>query len=168
MKTQNPPKKKKLEIKKQKSLFDHLDSIRISKDPVYYDSLSESEKKGFNHWAILHGLSQDINLIPLVSHLWQDGYYDKIPSALFYKILVDLVPKNSNRLYWTKKSKKTNSTLVEYISKWYSISNRESETYVDIFMSNDDGINEMASILMGFGLSEKECEKMLIGESKNE
>lgn len=154
-------------MKKPKNLFDHLTAIRTTKGSNYYDSLTEKEKKGFNHWSILHGLSQDINLTQLVAFLWTDGYYDSIPSNLFYKLLVDLVPQTNSRLYWIKKSKKSNNKLIEYISKWYSISSREAEGYLNIFMESDGGIEEIANILEGSGLTDKEAEEILTNVDNN-
>jgi hypothetical protein len=103
----------------------------------------------------------DINLIELVSFLWRDGYYDKIPSPQFYKLLVDLVPKTTQRLFWIKKSKKSNKKLVNFISQWYSISSRESEEYLSIFTLNDAGYKELGRILEGMGLNDFESEQIL-------
>lgn len=161
-------REQKSELKKSRNLFDHLNSIRTTKQPDYYESLTEQEKKGFNHWAILYGLSQDINLVELVSFLWRDGYYDKIPSSQFYKLLVDLVPQTNQRLFWAKKSRKTNQSLLKYISSWYSISTREANEYLTLFMSSDDGIKELGWILEGLGLNENEAEKVLSGENEDE
>jgi hypothetical protein len=163
LKTKSPKNEKKIEP--QKGLFDHLTAIRTSKNPNYYNSLTDQEKKGFNHWSILNGLSMDINLIELVVHLWQDGYYDKIPSPQFYQLLVDVVPKSSQRIMWVKKSKKINQSLLDNISTWFSISHRESRDYLNVFMASDEGIKHLAWILEGVGLNEKEIEELLIGDT---
>lgn len=147
--------------KKPKGLFEHLDAIRTTKDPNYYLSLDESERKGFNHWMILSWLSMDINLIPLVTFLWQNGYYDRIPSPQFYQLLIEIVPKTTHRLFWIKKSKKTNTKLLNYVSEWYSISSREANDYLDIFLSSDSGMKELVNILEGSGLTDKEAEKVM-------
>lgn len=144
-----------------RNLFDHLKAIRTSKDPQYYDSLTESEKKGFNHWQILYGLSMDSSLFPLLEILWQEGYYDKIPSNLFYKVLVDFVPKANYSLSWIKKIKEEKKELVQKISSWYSISEREAKEYLKIFLKSDDGLKELISILQGLAMNEKEIEKVL-------
>jgi hypothetical protein len=157
-------KKPTLEVKKPKNLFDHLTAIRTTKDPDYYDSLNEAEKKGFNHWAILNGLSMDINLIELIAFLWKDGYYDKIPSPQFYRLLAELVPQTTQRLFWVKKSKQKNTELLKNVANWYSVSTREAEDYVNTFVETDDGCKELVNILQGLGLSEKEAGKLLEGD----
>jgi hypothetical protein len=107
----------------------------------------------------------DSGLIELVAFLWRDGYYDKIPSPQFYKLLVEVVPKTSQRLFWIKKSKKINQKLLDHIALWYSISNREARDYLDIFMSDDTGLKELSWILEGIGLTDKEAEQLLTTES---
>lgn len=135
----------------------------MTKNPNYWNTLSDKEKKNFNHWMILTGLSQDESLIPLCSSLWRDGYYDKIPSPQFYTLLCQLVPYSDRKFGWNK-SKKKNLSLLKYISDWYSISTREAQDYLSIFMSNDEGMIELAKILEGCGLSDKEAEEILIGK----
>jgi hypothetical protein len=147
-------------------LFDHLTAIRTTKDPGYYESLSETEKKSFNHWMILAWLSMDNYLIELTAFLWRDGYYDQIPSAQFYKLLLDFVPQTEQRLFWQKSSKKANSKLIEYVSNWYSVSKREAVDYLEVLLSSDNGITEIGNILEGFGLTDKEAEKIFSGEEK--
>jgi hypothetical protein len=115
---------------------------------------------------LLYGLSMDANLIELVSYLWRDGYYDKIPSPQFYQLLVEMVPQTNQRLFWVKKSKKTNTKLINHIAMWYSISTREADDYLDIFMSNDEGLKELGWILEGLGLTDKEAEKLLEGDEE--
>jgi hypothetical protein len=110
----------------------------------------------------------DINLIELVSILWRDGYYNKIPSNRFYQLLVEVVPQTNQRLFWIKRAKKTNAKLLHHIAEWYSISTREAEDYLDIFSASDDGMKELANILEGLGLTDKEAEKVLSGEKEEE
>lgn len=170
MSEKKSPKKEQSfkDLKKSRNLFDHLTAIRTTKQPDYYESLTEQERKGFNHWAILMWLAMDESLIPLTAFLWRDSYYDKIPSHAFYKLLVERVPQTSQRLFWIKKSKKTNIKLLKHISTWYSVSTREANDYLNIFMSTDDGIKEIAWILEGLGLTEQEAESVLLGENQDE
>lgn len=161
----SPGKKKSLEKndQKEKGLFDHLNQIRTTKNPKYWNTLSDKEKKAFNHWMILLALSQDESLIPLCAELWKEGYYDRIPSPQFYTLLCELVPCSNRKFAWNK-AKKKNLVLLGYISAWYSISTREAQDYLSIFMLDDKGMTELAKILEGCGLSDEEAEKVLIGK----
>ena len=133
------------------------------KDSNYWNTLSDKEKKDFNHWMILTGLSQDESLIPLCSKLWKEGYYDKIPSPQFYTLLCQLVPYSDRKIFWSK-GKKKNLVLLKYISQWFSISTREADEYLSIFMTSDSGMTELAKILEGCGLNDSEAEKILLGK----
>lgn len=148
---------------KPRNLFDHLNQIRTTKDPNYWNTLSDKEKKDFNHWMILTGLSQDESLIPICSKLWEQGYYDRIPSPQFYTLLCHLIPYSDRKVFWSK-GKKKNLILLKYISQWFSISTRESEDYLTIFMSSDSGMVELSKILEGCGLSDLEAENVLLGK----
>ena len=153
-------KSKPKSIKKNLGLFDHLKAIRYTKDPNYYNNLSESEKKSFSHWMILTWLSLDDDLLDLIKLLFTDGYYDKIPSDMFYKMLVDFVPKSYNNLSWIKTTRKSEKLLTE-LSRWFSVSKRESEEYLNIMLSSDVGLIELSSILEGLGFSDEESEELL-------
>jgi hypothetical protein len=110
----------------------------------------------------------DNDLVGLISSLWKDGYYDKIPSPQFYTLLIQLVPYSDKNVYWFKKPKERNGKLLKYISNLYLVSIRESEDYLDVYFGSDGGINELIRILEGNGLTEKEVEKLLIGDSDDE
>lgn len=112
---------------------------------------------------ILTGLSQDESLIPLCNKLWREGYYDKIPFPQFYTLLCQLVPYSERKFGWIK-SKKKNLKLLGYIAQWFSISTREADEYFSIFMLNETGMIELAKILEGCGLTDKEAEQVLMGE----
>lgn len=135
----------------------------MTKNPNYWNTLSDKEKKSFNHWMILSGLSQDESLIPICSKLWREGYFDKIPSPQFYTLLCQLVPYSNRKFGWNK-AKKKNLVLLGYISKWFSVSTREADDYLSIFMLNEQGMNELAKILEGCGLSDKEAEEVFLGK----
>lgn len=109
----------------------------------------------------------DNNLIELVAFLWRDEYYNRIPSPQFYKLLVELVPQTNQRLFWIKKSKR-NEKLIDCVSEWYRISNREAQDYLDILLKTDEGIRQVGSILEGLGMTEKEAEKILVGDNQDE
>ena len=116
---------------------------------------------------ILTGLSQDESLIPICSKLWRQGFYDKIPSPQFYMLLCQMVPYSNRKFGWVK-AKKKNFELLRYIAQWFSISTREAEDYLSVFMLDERGLTELANILEGCGLSDKEAEQVLSGGLKDE
>jgi hypothetical protein len=52
------------------------------------------------------------------------------------------------------------------VSNWYSVSKREAVDYLEVLLSSDNGITEIGNILEGFGLTDKEAEKIFSGEEK--
>ena len=153
---------------KEKNLFNHLEAIREFKDKSYYDNLTDNEKLKFNHWSILHGLSMDESMIKKVSVLWKDGYYDKIPSNLFYKVLLNLSPTPTNkRLNWIKKRKQNNKQLLMLISQKFEVSIREAREYINLYLTDNNSLQELERILQGFGLTDKEIEALFYDKVDN-
>jgi hypothetical protein len=116
---------------------------------------------------LLHGLSQDDNLIELCSILWRDGYYDKIPSPQFYKLLLDVVPFKKDYVPWIKKTG-FNVRLIKAVCEWFRISTREAQDYLNILYKTDEGIEELGWILQGVGFTEKEAEEIIVGDKDDE
>ena len=112
--------KKKTTESKGKSLFDHLNEIREGKSVDYYDSLTEQEKKTFNQYVILMGLSMDKECIEEVSYI--SKYLNLIPDKQFYKVCCDIIPYGKKFSKWIKSSKVKfdkeiiNNTEVNYTS----------------------------------------------------
>jgi hypothetical protein len=55
-------------------LFDHIKQINQIQDPNYFDNLTESDKKSFNHFIILKGLSMNPDNLDIVNLLYR--YFD--------------------------------------------------------------------------------------------
>lgn len=143
---------------KQKTLFDHINQIKTEKSNDYYDNLSESEKKNFNQYLILIGLSMDkecINEISIISK-----YLNIIPNREFYKVCCDIIPYNKNFNRWIKSKKiNINDEILKFISKYYEISLSDACDYYHL-MANSNNLNEVKNILSKYGLSDKEIKKI--------
>jgi hypothetical protein len=149
--------KKSTEIK-QKGLFDHLNQIRGLKNPDYYDSLTEHEKKTFNQYVILMGLSMDKECIEEMSYL--SKYLNIIPNRQFYRVCCDMVPYGKKFGKWIKNSKvKLNKELVTKIAEYFEIGISDARDYCEIMIESN--VDELKAILSKFGLSEKEIKGLL-------
>src|SRR4051812_19704027 len=95
-----------LVLEKGRTLFDHIKHISKSQDPDYFDSLTDLDKKTFNHFMILRGLSMNPALVDDISFLYR--YFDTIPSPQFYKLLISIIPAEHPKTFhpWVKASKK--------------------------------------------------------------
>ena len=71
---------------------------------------------------------------------------------------LDFLPKQKtfDKYIKGKKEGKYNKELLQYLSKWYGVSQREVSDYLDL-LPKDEVIN----ILKKYGLTEKEAKKLL-------
>lgn len=142
------------------TLFDHLNQIREHKDPEYYKNLTDSERKGFNQYVILMGLSMDIECIDEVAYI--SKFLNIIPDNHFYRICCDLIPRGKKYCKWIKSSGSTvNSELLSKVCNHYKISTREAEEYCDILMKTDSGLASLTTLLSKYGVSDKEIKKLI-------
>ncbi len=158
------PKKKSSneDVPKHKSLFDHVNQIRNVKNLRYFDSLTDGDKKSFNHYMICRFLSMDSSCIHEVSYLTK--VFDKMDSKSFYKVACALVNPVKYTPYIKSKNKKCNDKLIDYVSTKYEVSRADANDYCKTLASIDGGVNELIEICRGYGLSDKEIEKILNDE----
>ena len=140
---------------KAKTIFQHLSGIKEKKES--WTSLSDMDKKSFSPFIINRWLSMNLDLLPIVNIL-QKYTIGFLSARDVYKVYLDFLPKKKTFDKYIKgsKSSKYNKDVLEYLSKWYGVSQREVTDYLEI-LSNDDVIN----ILMKYGLTEKESKKLL-------
>ena len=152
-------KKTKSEFKTL-GLFDHINHIRQVKSPDYYSKLSDAERKSFNHYMILRCLSMDKSIIEEIAFL--SKYFNVMDSESFYKVCVAVTPMNRNYFPYIKsKSKKFNDKLIEYVCRRYDVGSNDAVDYCKILMSTKEGKEELIWLCRGYGLKEKEAEKLL-------
>jgi hypothetical protein len=145
---------------KTKTLFDHISHIREVKDPNYYRNLSEQDKKTFNKYVILMGLSMDVTALPNLAYL--SKYFDILSNEAFYKVCCDLTPLGKKFSKWIKSSAaKYNKQLIEIVTNHYKISKDEAYEYCTIYFHNEANLQQLAILCEKYGYSEKEVEKLL-------
>ena len=147
--------KKSTNTVKAKTIFQHLSGIKEKKES--WESLSEMDKKSFTPFIINRWLSMNMGLLPIINVL-QKYTIGLLSARDVYKVYLDFLPKQKTFDKYIKgnKSGKYNKECLEYLSKWYGVSQREVMDYLDI-LSKDDVTN----ILMKYGLTEKEAKKLL-------
>ena len=93
-----PRKKQSTEPKiKGKTIFDHINQIRNIKSESYFSTLSDEDKKTFNHYMICRFLSMDVRCIYEVSYL--SKVFDKMDSKSFYRLCCELIPPSKYTPY---------------------------------------------------------------------
>ena len=140
---------------KAKTIFEHLSGIKEKK--VSWNSLSDMDKKTFSPFIINRWLSMNLDLLPIVNIL-QKYTIGLLSARDVYKVYFDFLPKKKtfDKYVKGKGAGKYNKEMLSYLSQWYGVSKREVIDYLDI-LSKDD----IVTILMKYGLTEKESKKLL-------
>lgn len=85
-------------------------------------------------------------------------------SRSFYKVACALVNPTKYTPYIKSKNKKFNSILLGFVSSKYDVSKSDANDYCKTLLSIENGIDSLAEICRGYGLSDKEIEKILNDE----
>jgi hypothetical protein len=153
---QNDPQENKI---KKLSVFDHVKHIRQIQNPNYYIELSDGDKKSFDHFMIIRALSMDSSIVEDMAALYQ--YFDKIPSAQFYTLLIALVPKTLTYHKWIKtKQLKHKKELLKVVAKKFEISTYQANEYVNLLLRSENGQGELIKICKSFGLEDNEVNEL--------
>jgi len=147
--------KQKSDTVKAKTIFQHLSGIKEKKES--WESLSEMDKKSFTPFIINRWLSMNLDLLPIINVL-QKYTIGLLTPRDVYKVYLDFLPKKKtfDKYIKGKKDGKYNKELLEYLSKWYGVSQREVVDYLEILPKE-----EVISILMKYGLTDKEAKKLI-------
>jgi hypothetical protein len=142
-----------LTSKKQiKDIWGWLNEITLYKTPI--ENISEESWDKWNSYIIHRYLSMDIRYVELANYVQTLPYENKQQTYIIYR---EMIPKAKTFLKYVKsKTKKQNTTLVEYVAKHFECSLGEAEEYIDIL--REAGTR---SILYRMGLEDKEIEKLL-------
>jgi hypothetical protein len=141
--------------KKAKSIFDHLSGIKEKK--TSWESLTDMDKKSFSPFIINRWLSMNLDLLPIINIL-QKYTIGLLSPKEVYKLYLDFLPKKKtfDKYVKGKKEGKYNKELLQYLSKWYGVSYREVQDYLEILPKQ-----EVLDILMKYGMTEKEAKNLL-------
>jgi hypothetical protein len=139
--------------KKQiKDIWGWLNEITLYKTPP--ENISEESWDKWNSYMIHRYVSMDIRFVELANYVQTLPYENKQQTYIIYR---EMIPKTKVFLKYIKsKTKKQNTTLVEYVAKHFECSLGEAEEYIDIL--REAGTR---SILYRMGLEDKEIEKLL-------
>ena len=143
------------ETKKSKTLFQHLSGIKEKKDS--WESLSVMDRKSFEPFMVNRFLSMNMGLLELVNEL-QTYTIGQLAPKDVYKLYLEVLPKKKSfdKYIKAKGSDKYNDKVLDYLSRYYEVSQREVKDYLEI-LSKD----EVIEIIQKFGVDKKEIKKWL-------
>ena len=147
-------------MKKPATIFDHIAGISHKKKE--WNQLSEVDQKSFTPYIINRWLSMHQDLIETIDAL-QQYTIGPLSKKHVYQLYYDILPNANVRAKYIKGKKmdKYNKDLVNFVKKNYQINSREAQEYIDLFKSNDGGINHLVKLLKMYGKTEKEIKKLL-------
>jgi hypothetical protein len=143
-----------------KTLFDHLNAICDKKDPKYWDSLDESERKTWSNYMILRFLSMKPEWIELIADI--QPYLQEAPPRAMYLCLIGLIPKTRAFLKYMKpaSSEKYEDWIIELICKYYNVSKLQAEEYYLILHQTTSGKTHIKEIAEAYGTDPKQITKL--------
>ena len=140
---------------KTKSLFDHINHVREGKNPNYFSTLTDADKKTWSNYMVCRFLSMQAELVDTINDL--QAYQDKLTSEQFYKLCIAVVPKGRRfDAYIKSKSDKYNKDLLSLLSRHYQDSERNVVEYLQLLSSSD-----LLNIVSLYGYSEKQIKDLL-------
>ncbi len=115
---------------KAKSLFDHLNQITKVQNQLYWDNLTESDKKTFSNYMINRFLSMKMEWTDFVNEIQKL----KLDSHMLYVVYSNVLPKSKQFLRYIKGKNQTNynKQVIKKVSEYFEISQSESEDYLNL------------------------------------
>jgi hypothetical protein len=143
-----------------KTLFDHLNAICDKKDPKYWDTLDESDKKTWSNYMILRFLSMKPEWIELIADI--QPYLQEVSPRAMYLCLIGLIPKTRAFLKYMKpaSSEKYEDWIIELVSKYYNVSKLQAEEYYLILHQTTSGKTHIKEIAEAYGTDPKQITKL--------
>ena len=139
---------------KNKGLFDHIKQITNVQNPMYWDTLTESDKKTFSPYMVHRFLSMKSEWIEVVNEIQR--YWELKPKNL-YQFYIDVLPRGRTFLRYTKSKKKSKveKWAMEHLKDYFECSSREVEQHLEILTKE-----QVTAIIMKYGVDDKQLKKM--------
>ena len=144
-----------------KSLFDHINAITKDKKKDYWESLEEGDKKTFSNFMVLRFLSMNPQWIEFIADV--QPLVQELPPKQMYRVMADVIPQGKYFLKYMKAEKKDESIedwLVELVGKYYEVSLKEAEEYVEIHLKTISGHQQWKTIAEAYGTDPKIIKKL--------
>lgn len=139
-----------------KNLFDHIKGVTFRK--TKWEDLSDEDKSSWNNYMINRFFSMEVELIELINEV-QKYSSGILTSEFYYKLLNDVLPKQSFYLKYIKSKNKLELDVefVEIFCNHYQLSKREVYEYIKYL--RDINSTELLDILKMYGTKETDIEK---------
>ena len=139
---------------KNKGLFDHIKQITNVQNPMYWDTLTESDKKTWSNYMVHRFLSMKSEWVQVVNEIQK--YWEIKPKNL-YQFYIDVLPRSRTFLRYTKSKKKSKveKWAMEHLKDYFECSSREVEQHLEILTKE-----QVTAIIMKYGVDDKQLKKV--------
>jgi hypothetical protein len=143
-----------------KTLFDHLNAITYDKNPKYWDSLEDVDKKTWSNYLIIRFLSMNPHWIETIAEI--QPYIQNAPPKAVYLCLIGLLEKKKVFLKYMKPAAadKYENWIVELVARYYEVSQLEAEGYLEILYQSTTGKLHIKEIAEAYGTDPKQITKL--------
>ena len=137
-----------------KSLFDHIKQITNVQNTLYWDSLSEGDKKTWSNYMVHRFLSMKSEWIQVVNEIQK---YWEIKPKNIYQFYTYVLPKGRTFLRYTKSKKKSKveKWAMEHLVDYFECSEREVEEHLELLTKE-----QVTTIIMKYGIDDKQLKKI--------
>ena len=142
---------------KTKTLFDHIKQITNVQNQLYWDNLTDADKKTWSNYMVHRFLSMKMEWVELVNELQK---YNLKPKDL-YKLYTNVLPKGNQWLRYTKGRNQMEHPqwLINLVAVHMKSSKKEAYDAVEMYMLTEGGMLELGEICRKYGVEPKKIEK---------
>ena len=139
---------------KNKGLFDHIKQITNVQNPMYWDTLTESDKKTWSNYMIHRFISMKSDWIEVANEILR--YWELKPKTI-YQFYTNILPRGRTFLRYTKSKKKSKieKWAMDILCDYFQESSHNVEKTLDIM-----GKNVVYSIISKYGVDDKKLKKI--------
>ena len=139
---------------KNKGLFDHIKQITNVQNPMYWDTLTESDKKTWSNYMIHRFISMKSDWIEVANEIQR--YWELKPKTI-YQFYTNILPRGRTFLRYTKSKKKSKveKWAMEHLKDYFECSTREVEEYLELLTKE-----QVVYILIKYGVDDKQLKKI--------
>ena len=141
---------------KSKSLFDHLNEIRIGKNPKYFDTLTDADKKTWSNYMVCRFLSMSPESVETINDA--QAYQDKLEPKDFYRLCSEVIPRSRGyHPYIKSEAEKYNKSLLSLLCIHFKECERNVLEYIGLLTQED-----LRAIVKLYGYSDKQADELII------
>lgn len=139
---------------KNKGLFDHIKQITNVQNPMYWDTLTKSDKKTWSNYMIHRFISMKSDWIEVANEIQR--YWELKPKTI-YQFYTNILPRGRTFLRYTKSKKKSKieKWAMDILCDYFQESSHNVEKTLDIM-----GKNVVYSIISKYGVDDKKLKKI--------